>query len=147
MANSVSKTCRTKVRVMVAVMTCGSRMVTADSSTTVIAFAAARALRGLISDTAPNAAPAATTVLRPKPLRMHTPYSAAGRVAAIGQKEKRADPPAFRQEDRPESLDSVRRFAAISAISPGRELGRRRFWSAGRSPESLAAGLARPSER
>ena len=58
---------------MVAVMTCGSRMVTSDSSTTVIAFAAARAARGRISEAAASPAPPANTVLRPKPLRIPIP--------------------------------------------------------------------------
>ena len=66
-ANSMSKTCRPKVRVIVAVMTCGSRMVTSDSRTTVSAFAA-RASRGLISDTPARAAPPARAVLRPIPI-------------------------------------------------------------------------------
>ena len=69
MANSMSKTCSPKVRVMVAVMTCGSRIVTSDSSTTIIDFAA-RASRGLISDAVASAAPPTIAVLRPNPLTL-----------------------------------------------------------------------------
>ena len=54
---------------MVAVMTCGSRIVTSDSSTTVSAFAA-RASRGLISDAVASAAPPANAVRRPNPLTL-----------------------------------------------------------------------------
>ena len=71
MANSMSKTCRPKVRVMVAVMKCGSRIVTSDSSTTVIAFAA-RASRGLIRVAPAKAAPPAKVPRRPT-LRIRSP--------------------------------------------------------------------------
>ena len=104
MANSMSKTCRPKVRVMVAVMTCGSRMVTSDSSTTVIALAA-RASRGRISEAAASAAPPANAVLRPNPLRHHhTPCSAGRQRSAIRAKEKRAGPAGPFTRDRPKTM-------------------------------------------
>src|SRR4029077_5846484 len=109
MANSMSKTCRPKVRVMVAVITCGSRMVTSDSSTTVIALVAARAARGRISEAAPRPAPPANTRLPPKPLRIPIlPCSPAGSVAAIRAKEKRAGPPVFDRRTGPQSTVGVK---------------------------------------
>src|SRR5215470_13392422 len=97
MANSMSKTCRPKVRVMVAVMTWGSRIVTSDSSTTIMDLAA-RASRGLISDAVASAAPPAIAVLRPNaPVRISYPHPGQmGSVAAIGRrpKEKQTSCPA-----------------------------------------------------
>src|ERR1044072_3981108 len=91
MANSMSKTCRPKVRVMVAVMTCGSRIVTSDSSTTIIDFAA-RASRGLINDAVASATPPTTAVRRPNPVTL-IPHSLLGDGQRSGDsaKEKRAD--------------------------------------------------------
>ena len=97
----VSKTCRPKVRVMVAVMTCGSRMVTSDSSTTVIAFAAARALRGLISAAAPSPAPPANIVLRPKLLRILHPSLRGEQRSRERAQSETGRSACFRQEDRP----------------------------------------------
>jgi hypothetical protein len=70
MANSVSKTCVAKVRVMAAVMTCGSRMTTSDSSTTSRALAA-RASGGRMMPEAASAAPPARMPRRPRGWLQH----------------------------------------------------------------------------
>ena len=72
-ANSVSKTCSAKVRVMFTVVACGSRIVTSDSRTTVSAFSA-RAACGWSSDAPASTKPPANAARRPRSRkRMSTP--------------------------------------------------------------------------
>ncbi len=102
-AKSVSKTCVPKVRVMAAVVACGSRIVTSDSRTTVRPLAA-RASRGRINEALARATPPASAVRRPNTvLRMQN--SLQPRTATVAVFHCKRNGPALLSESRPATVE------------------------------------------